>query len=94
MLVIKPSTEKLKRAAEQYGAASPEAGRYARRLSLATRLDLVVLFAVVAVMVSKPYSGETGTLVGLAAGVVAACLVLAWTGRPARTPARDVPLPH
>lgn len=54
--------------------------RYAHRLSLVTRLELVVVFAVVAVMVSKRYSEDTGTLVGLAVGIA-----VAWrhrTGRP------------
>jgi uncharacterized membrane protein len=82
MTVIKPTAEKLKRAAEEHGAASPEARRYARRLSLVSRLELVVVFAVVAVMVSKPYSGDTGTLVGLAVGVAVAWLLVAWLSRP------------
>jgi uncharacterized membrane protein len=80
--IVKPTAEKLKRAAEEHGAASAEAGRYAHRLSLVTRLELVVVFAVVAVMVSKPYGGDTGTLVGLAVGIAAAWLLLAWLSRP------------
>jgi hypothetical protein len=42
----------------------------------------VVLFAVVAVMVSKPYPGETATLVGLGIGIAVTWLLLAWASRP------------
>lgn len=89
MGIVKPTAEKLERAAEEHGAASPEAAGYAHRLSLVTRLELVVVFAVVAVMVAKPYSGDTGTLAGLGVGTALAWLVLVWLSRPTARPALE-----
>jgi hypothetical protein len=53
---------------------------------LASRLDLVVLFAVVAVMASKPASGDAGTLAGLGLGIVAAWLLIGWASRSKAAP--------
>jgi len=79
---LKPTSEKLKAVVQRDGPGSPEAARLGHRLSLVSRLDMVVLVAVVAVMASKPASGDTGTLVGLGLGIVAAWLLIGWASRP------------
>jgi uncharacterized membrane protein len=80
--VLKPTAEKLKAAVERDGPGTAEAARLGHRLTLVSRLDLVVLFAVVAVMASKPASEDTGTLAGLGIGVVAAWILIGWASRP------------
>jgi uncharacterized membrane protein len=79
--VIKPESERLKAAVERHGPQSPEVARHAHRLALVSRLDAVVLFAVVAVMVSKPSADDPWTLVGLGVGMVAAWLLILWASR-------------
>jgi len=85
--VLKPTGEKVKAALEREGPGSPEVTKLSHRLTLAGRLDLVVLFAVVAVMASKPASGDAGTLAGLGIGIVAAWLLIVWaSGRKSAAP--------
>jgi uncharacterized membrane protein len=79
--ILKPTAEKLKAVSMRDGPGSPEAARLGHRLAVVSRLDLVVLFAVVAVMASKPASGDAGTLAALAIGIVAAWAVLGWLSR-------------
>jgi uncharacterized membrane protein len=79
--VLEPTSKKLKVTIERDGPTSPEAARLGHRLVVASRLDLVVLFIVVAVMASKPASGDAGTLAGLGIGVVAASVVVAFLSR-------------
>jgi uncharacterized membrane protein len=79
--VLKPTSEKLKATIERDGPGTPEAARLGHRLALVSRLDAVVLFAVVAVMASKPASGDAGTLAGLGIGIVAAWLLIGWASR-------------
>jgi uncharacterized membrane protein len=87
--IIKPTSEQLKAVMQQEGPGSPRAARLAHRLTLVSRLDLVVLFAVVAVMASKPASGDTGTLAALAAATVLAWVAIGALSRPKTAPAPD-----
>ena len=90
-LVIRPQAEKMKRIVAQHGPTSPEARRQMRLLSVVSRVQLLSLFLVVADMVLKPTSDDGWTLVALAAILVAAAAVGAWT---LRKPLEDAtPLP-
>jgi uncharacterized membrane protein len=79
---IEPTAKKIDAAIETHGPTSPEAQRLGRRISLLTRFDLVILYAIVAVMAGKPTGDDTLLLVGLAAGVPAAWALVAWLSRP------------
>jgi uncharacterized membrane protein len=80
-LFIKPQGEKMKEIVMQHGPASPEARRQARLLAVVSRVQLLSLFLIVADMVLKPTSDDPWTLVVLAAILVAAAAVGAWTMR-------------
>ncbi len=80
-LVIRPQGEKMKAIVMQHGPTSPEARRQARLLSVLSRVQLLSLFLIVADMVLKPTSDDPWTLVVLAAILVAAAAVGAWTMR-------------
>jgi uncharacterized membrane protein len=88
---LKPEGERLKAAVERHGPTSPEVARHGYRLALVSRLELVLLFAVVAVMAAKPASGDTGTLAGLGAGVVLAWIAIGALSRRKAAPAPDAP---
>lgn len=79
---LEPESKRLDAAVAAAGPASPEAQRHTRRLILVARLDLALLFAIVAVMASKPATEDTWTLVGLGAVLVAAWIALAAVSRP------------
>ena len=65
----------------QHGPPSPETRRQARLLAVVSRVQLLSLFLVVADMVLKPTSDDPWELVVLAAILVAAAVVGAWTMR-------------
>jgi uncharacterized membrane protein len=79
--VIRPQGEKMKEIVMQHGPTSPEARRQARLLSVVSRVQLLSLFLIVADMVLKPTSDDPWTLVVLAAILVAAAAIGAWTLR-------------
>jgi uncharacterized membrane protein len=89
-LVIRPQGEKMKEIVMQQGPTSPEARRQARLLAVVSRVQLLSLFLIVAVMVLKPTSDDPWTLVVLAAILVAAAAVGAWTMQ--RPPRETEPL--
>ena len=80
-LVIRPQGEKMKEIVMEHGPTSPEARREARVLAVFSRVQLLSLFLIVADMVLKPTSDDPWTLVVLAAILVAAAAVGAWTMR-------------
>ncbi|MDQ3381993.1 MAG: DUF2269 domain-containing protein [Actinomycetota bacterium] len=80
-LFLRPHVEKMKKIVMEHGPTSPEAHRQARLLAVVSRVQLLSLFLVVAAMVLKPTSDDPWTLVVLAAILVAAAAVGAWTMR-------------
>ena len=82
---IDPEAKRLHRAAAEHGPTSPQAMRHTRRVVLASRLELVVLFAVVSVMVAKPSVDDSVMLVGLGVAIAAAwaLILLASRSQPA-----------
>ena len=90
-LVIRPQGEKMKEIVMHHGPTSPEARRQMRLLAVISRVQLLALFLVVADMVLKPTSDDPWTLVVLAAILVAAAAVGAWTVRKPLREAAPVP---
>jgi uncharacterized membrane protein len=82
---IDPEAKRLNRAAAEHGPTSRQAMRHTRRVVLVSRLELVVLFGVVSVMVAKPSADDGGMLVGLAVAIAAvwALILFASRSRPA-----------
>jgi uncharacterized membrane protein len=73
ILFLKPEGERIHAAIEAEGTDSPTARRYLTRLNVVQRIELVVLFLVVAVMALKPTAEDTAVLVAGAAVLLAAC---------------------
>jgi uncharacterized membrane protein len=71
LFVIKPRSERLAAIMERDGGMSPAAFVGARQLMIIARSDYVVLFLVVADMVLKPTKDDVGTLLVMAAFLVA-----------------------
>jgi uncharacterized membrane protein len=67
---ISPQVRRIQAVMERDGGISPAAMAEVRKLFLIGRVDLVVLFTVVAVMALKPTGDDVGTLVVMA-GVIA-----------------------
>ena len=63
---FEPETKKLVAAIEHGGAADPEVRRRVANLKMVGRIELVVLYIVVASMVAKPTGDDGGLLVVLA----------------------------
>ena len=80
-LFIRPQGEKMKEIVMRHGPTSLEAQRQARLLAVVSRVQLLSLFLVVADMVLKPTSDDPWTLAVLAAILVVAAAVGAWTMR-------------
>jgi uncharacterized membrane protein len=93
VLWITPQSKRLQALIERDGGLSPEAYAVARRMMTFARLDYVVLFLVVFDMVVKPASDDVGTLVFMAAVLVAGAAYFGWRARsieiatPVRQPA-------
>jgi uncharacterized membrane protein len=72
-----PEAGRISKLIESQGPESPEAQARIRRILVLTRLDLILLFAIVYLMSVKPTLGDAGELLlGAAAMAVAAALVL------------------
>ncbi len=69
---FEPETKKLAAAIEQRGAADPEVRRRAANMKMVGRIELMVLYVVVATMVAKPTGDDGGLLVVLALTLAAA----------------------
>jgi uncharacterized membrane protein len=90
---ITPQTKRIAATMERDGGMSPAAIEQVRKLFLISRIDLVVLFTVVADMALKPTGDDVGTLVLMVAAIAAAAVYATWrfrsstaTGTPAREP--------
>jgi uncharacterized membrane protein len=80
--VIRPRAERIGALMEEEGGLGPRAAAEARKLLIISRIDLVVLFLVVADMVIKPTGDDVGTLVVMAVLLVAG---VAWSLQRARS---------
>src|SRR5918992_1931007 len=69
-----PESGRIGRLIETHGPESPEAQARIRRVLVLSRLDLILLFAIVYLMAVKPTLDEPGELVLLAAGAVVAAV--------------------
>jgi uncharacterized membrane protein len=91
-LFLKPQGERTKDLVAQFGPASVEVRRHARRLGVVARVQLLALFLVVADMVLKPTTDDPWTLAVLAAILAAAAAAGALTLR--RPPLQPAPEPR
>jgi hypothetical protein len=83
ILVLKPTGEAIEQAIREHGPG-PEVGLLVRRITIVSRLDVIVLFAVVADMAIKPSTGDAWTLVlGVLAAAAVAAIVLVTAPKPA-----------
>ena len=91
ILYFKPEGERIGSLVEQHGPAHPEVERRLRRLNVIDRLQLTILFLMVADMVVKPTADDPGALIGGGA-ILAAAAVLAAAAirRAAPAPAAEV----
>jgi Predicted integral membrane protein (DUF2269) len=80
-LVISPQIRRISKVMERDGGMSEAAIAEVRRLFLISRVDLVVLFAVVAVMALKPTADDVGTLVVLVLVIGASAAYSIWRFR-------------
>ena len=80
---IAPQGRRIGAAIERDGGMSPAAVAEVRKLFLIGRVDLVVLFAVVADMALKPTGDDVGTLLLLAAAIALAAAYSVWRFRAA-----------
>lgn len=79
---FEPETKKLVAATERGGAADAEVRRRTANLKMVGRIELTVLYVVVASMVAKPTGDDVGLLVALAlVPVLAAVAAFAWRRR-------------
>lgn len=81
LFVITPRTKRISRLVEEEGGMGPRTTVEARRLLTITRIDLVVLFLVVADMVIKPTGDDVGTVVAMAAILVVGAAYFIWRAR-------------
>jgi hypothetical protein len=67
LLYLKPQGERMGAVIAEYGPMSPEALRHGKKLLVVARVQLLVLFLVVADMVLKPTTNDPWTVIVLAA---------------------------
>jgi uncharacterized membrane protein len=72
LLYLKPQGERMGAIIAEHGPTSPEARRHGKKLLVVARMQLLLLFVVVADMVLKPTGDDPWTLVVFAAILVAA----------------------
>jgi uncharacterized membrane protein len=91
MFGIKPQVQRIAGVIERDGGMSQAAVAEVRKLFLISRVDLVVLFTVVADMVLKPSGDDVGTLVLFAVAIAGAAAYGVWRYRAqaAGMPARE-----
>lgn len=71
-LYFKPEGERIAALVEQHGPAYPEVDRRLHRLNVVDRVQVLILFIVVANMVIKPTADDAGVLLAFAALVLIA----------------------
>ncbi|MCB1489361.1 MAG: hypothetical protein KDJ88_18130, partial [Bauldia sp.] len=74
MFILKPRGEAIGGIIQRDGGLSPEAVAKGRQLAVIGRIDAVILFLVVAVMVLKPTIDNVGVLAALAVVLVGSTL--------------------
>ena len=84
ILFLEPEGKRIHAAIEAHGPESAEATFHVRRISVASRVELCVLYLVVFSMAVKPTADDTGTLILGGAALLAA---LAYGARGIRRPA-------
>jgi uncharacterized membrane protein len=75
ILFLEPEGKRIDAAMTAHGPGSPQAAHHVRRINAVQRMEMVILFLVVAVMALKPTGDDTGTLL-LGAALVLATLAL------------------
>jgi uncharacterized membrane protein len=78
ILYFKPEGERIAGLVEEHGPANVEADWRLHRLNIVDRLQLVILFTVVADMVIKPTGDDTAVLI-VAAAILAGAILLSTT---------------
>jgi uncharacterized membrane protein len=93
LFVIKPATEKLTAIMERDRGMSPAAADQVRNIFLKSRIDLAVLFVVVADMALKPTGDDVAALVAMAVVIAAVTAYSVYRSRsaPAAEPAPGSP---
>ena len=81
-----PESGRIAKLIETHGPESPEAQARIRRILVLSRLDLILLFAIVYLMAVKPTLDEPGELVLLAVGAVVAAVPVLRSYAAARQP--------
>ena len=89
LFFLTPQTKRIAATMERDGGMSSAAVQQVRRLFLISRIDLVVLFSVVAVMALKPTADDVGTLVLMVAAIAAVTAYSVWRFRTHPVPAVD-----
>ncbi len=83
ILFLEPEGKRIDAAMTEYGPGSPQAAHHIRRINVVQRMEMVILFLVVAVMAVKPTGDDTGALL-LGAAIVLATLAVGARGLAAR----------
>jgi uncharacterized membrane protein len=87
ILFLEPEGKRIDAAMTAHGPQSREAAFHIRRINVVQRVEMTILFLVVAVMALKPTGDDVGTL------VLGAAIVLAAAGVGARVLARPLDVP-
>ena len=93
LLLIKPEGEHIGKTIAAKGPAHPDVAKRVRKINIISRVELVILFVVVADMTLKPTDEDTGTLAVMAVIAAAAVAAGVWlirsagpVGEPASAP--------
>jgi uncharacterized membrane protein len=81
LFLSKPRADRIAALMEREGGMTSDVAAETRKLFTIARIDYVVLFLVVAVMVAKPTADDVGLLVALAAILAAAVAYTVWQAR-------------
>ena len=88
ILFLEPEGKRIDAAMTEYGPGSPQAAHHIRRINVVQRMEMVILFLVVAVMAVKPTGDDTGALL-LGAAIVLATLAVGARGLSGRPSSAD-----
>ncbi len=88
ILFLEPEGKRIDTAMSTHGPASPQAAHHIRRINVVQRMEMAILFLVVAVMAIKPTGDDTGTLL-LGVAIVLATLAVGVRGLSARPAAPE-----
>lgn len=83
ILFLEPEGKRIDEAITAHGPGSPQAAHHIKRINTVQRMEIVILFLVVAVMTLKPTGDDTGTIL-LVAAIVLATLAIGARGLAAR----------